>query len=324
MNAVYLVPVNRLRGLLACSTLWLFLCVTTVSSGALGQVPAAENLQSESRFSKTARYLDSAAPQLRSEFAATALTHLIDGYLEEVRLARQEARSVGAPVSLGGWSMAVNRYASQIVFLLKDIELGLPVRLTVAEETALSIAVGDRVFILSHPRLNQQHLLEQEILMDFCASRRCEKFSPPGTEPASMIATSIYIRPEWAFTIRGPVCSYQGIAVHFSSRKNLAKSRLICEQFLQEVILLTNEISWQRGLAVPIDWGEVEIQPTSRRAEHTVRLNRLGDAVIVTTPLLYGNPRLLGHILPWIRQWLTNPQDASIALNADHYGWIEP
>jgi hypothetical protein len=126
------------------------------------------------------------------------------------------------------------------------------------------------------------------------------------------------------FTARGPVCSYQGIKVHFKNGKNLAKSRLICAQFLQEVITLANEMSWQRALAVPIQWSELEILPTTRRAEHTVRLNGLGDTAVAAVPLLYGNPRLLGHILPWIRQWVANPQEASIQLEADHYGWGEP
>ena len=324
MNAVCPALMNKGLSILVASTLWLFLWMTAISPTVVAQMPDAESTESQSRFQRTVQYLQDASPRLRGEFAAIALTHLIDGYLEEMQLAHEEVRSAGVQANLRGWSLAVNHYANQIPLLLEGIELGLPVRLTRVGEKSLAITVTDRTIILSHPRLDQQNFLEHEILMDFCAGHPCEQFTPHDTEPASMSASRVYVRPDWMFTARGPVCSYQGIKVHFKNGKNLAKSRLICAQFLQEVITLANEMSWQRALAVPIQWSELEILPTARRAEHTVRLNRLGDTAVATVPLLYGNPRLLGHILPWIRQWVANPQEASIQLEADHYGWGEP
>ena len=324
MNAVYPVPSNKRRSLLAFGPLWLCIWTVSLSDPAIAQMSAAESATSLSRFQKTALYVQSAAPPLRSEFAAIALTHLIEGYHEEVRLALDEERSTRTNTSLREWSAAANQYASQIPLLLEDIELGLPVWLAITNVKPLLITVADRVVILSHPRLKQQGFLEQAILMDFCASRRCEKFAPASAETGATFTPNVYVRPDWTFTINGPVCSYQGITVNFKSAKNLAKSRAICSQFLQEVIVLANEISWQRGLAVPIHWSELDIQSMAPRPEHTVRLNELGDTAVAVIPLLYGNPRLLGHTLPWIRQWLANPQEANIELNADQYGWIEP
>ncbi|MFL3655229.1 MAG: hypothetical protein ACJ04P_09150 [Halioglobus sp.] len=307
--------------LLAASTLSLFLWSTAVSVKAVAQVDASERPANQSRFHRTVQYLQDASPRLRGEFSAIALTHLIDGYQEEARLARAELRAAGAHARLRGWSLAVNRYASQISLLLDDIALGLPVRLISVGETSVAITVTNRMMILSHPRLEQQHFLEHEILADFCASYRCDQFTPLDTEPAPLFASSIYVRPDWMFTERGPICSYQGIKVYFKSGSNLGASRVICKQFLQEVIALTNELSWQRGLAVPIQWSALEIQPGARKAEHIVRLNVRGDTAAVNIPLLYGNPRLLGHILPWIREWMADPHEASIQLEADHYGW---
>ena len=324
MNAVCPAPMKKGLSILVASTLWLFLWTTAISLPVMAQMSDADRADSQSRFQKTAQYLQDASPRLRGEFAAIALTHLIDGYLEEMQLAHKDTRSAGAHANLRGWSLAVNHYANQISLLLGDIELGLPVHLTRVGEQSLAITVTDRTIILSHPRLEQQNFLEHDILLDFCARHRCEQFTPHDTEPAPVSVSSVYVRPHWMFTARGPVCSYQGIKVHFKSGKNLAKSRLICDRFLQEAIILANEISWQRALAVPIQWSELEIQPAVGRAEHTVRLNGLGDTVVVPVPLLFDNPRLLGHILPWIRQWLANPQEASIQLEADHYGWGDP
>ena len=119
------------------------------------------------------------------------------------------------------------------------------------------------------------------------------------------------------------MCAYQGIEVHFKNEENLAESRAICNQFLQEVISVATEISWQQALAVAIQWSELEIQATAGGAEHLLRLNGLGDAAAVTAPLLYADPRLFGHILPWVRQWLVNREEASIQLEAHHYDWGE-
>jgi hypothetical protein len=324
MNAVCPALMNKGLSISVASTLWLFLWATAISPTAVAQMSDAESTESQSRFQRTVQYLQDASPRLRGEFAAIALTHLIDGYLEEMQLAHGEVRSAGVQANLRGWSLAVNHYANQIPLLLGDIELGLPVRLARVGEKSLAITVADRTIILSHPRLEEQNLLEQEILMDFCTSHPCEQFTRHDTDPVPMFVSRVYVRPDWTFTARGPVCSYQGIKVHFKNEKNLAKSRLICARFLQEVIILANEMSWQRALAVPIQWSELEILPIARRAEHTVKLNGVGDTAVAAVPLLYGNPRLLGHILPWIRQWVANPPEASIQLEADHYGWGEP
>jgi hypothetical protein len=275
----------------------------------------------QSRFQRTVQYLQNASPQLRGEFATVALESLADAYMEEARFASGEARLPRAPANLRGWSVAVNRFARQIPLLLDDIEFGLPVRLFIGGDKSLAVVVADRTVMLSHPRLNQQNMFEQAILTKFCDTHSCELFTPGEGAPEPIAASSGYVRPDWIFTTQGAVCSYRGITVRFKSQHNLAQSRLICEQFLQEVMFLTNAISWQQGLAVPIEWSEIEIQPAPRRPEHIVRLNKLGDTVLASIPVIYGSPLLLEHVIPWVRQWLANRQAAEIELDAETYGW---
>jgi hypothetical protein len=55
-----------------------------------------------------------------------------------------------------------------------------------------------------------------------------------------------------------------------------------------------------------------------------VQINALGDSVLVTVPMLYGSPELLHDVLPWIRQRVSNQQEAGISLDAERYGWQNP
>ncbi len=302
----------------------LLLWVTTVCFMSASQSSAAQDAASQSRFQRTVEYLQSAAPELRGEFAAIALTHLTAAYSAEAQLARAQARTSGRAANLGGWSAMVDHYAHQMPVLLADIDMGLPVRLTIGGEQSLAITVADRTVIVSPPRLNQQDAFEQAILLDFCATHSCEQFSPAAAAPESVPPPAVAIRPDWTFSTQGSVCSYQGINVAFENNKSLAHSRLICAQFLSEVMTLSDELAWQQRHGVAIEWSELDIQAVPHGPEHTVPLNALGDALLVTVPLLYRSPGLLQQVVPWLRGRVDRQQGISIELHADDYGWQKP
>jgi hypothetical protein len=249
---------------------------------------------------------------------------LADAYLAEAQLARADARAAGRDTSLRGWSATVDYYARQMPVLLDDIELGLPVRLTMGGEQSLAITVGDRTVMVSPPRLNQQSAFEQGILAEFCARHSCEQFSAGNGEQESIFSATARVRPHWMFTAQGQVCSFQGIKVRFQNEKNLANSRLICEQFLLEVTTLTDALALQQRHGVLIEWDNMDIQSTPQSPEHMVRLNAPGDSVVVVVPMLYRSPDLLQRVIPWIRERLSNQTEASIELDADQYGWQKP
>jgi hypothetical protein len=285
---------------------------------ARAEVPEPEHL---SRFQRTAQYLQVAPHELRSDFAAIALANLASAYFAEARLAREQARK---HPHLMSWSVRVDRYASQMRLLLEDIELGFPVRLSLGGEKSLAITVADRTVILSHPRLYEQSVFEQGILETFCARHHCEQFAPGGRGEAPIPLSSSRVRPQWSFTAHESTCTYQGIAVRFQNTRNMANARLICEQFMLEVMTLTDELAWQGRHAVPIEWGQLLIQPTPHRPEHMLQVNGLGDTILVTVPMLYQSPGLFSRVLPWIRQRLAGQAQASLELDATDYGWQKP
>ncbi|MEZ5502552.1 MAG: hypothetical protein R3E50_07745 [Halioglobus sp.] len=212
-------------------------------------------------------------------------------------------------------------YARQLPLLVEDIELGLPVELGIAGDKSVVVTIADRSVILSHPRLNLQGAFEQEILADFCSRHSCEEVSTGLPENNPIPVSSAQVRPEWSFTTEGPVCTYEGITLRFKSGQNIATSRVICEQFLQEVVTLANELTWQQNNGALIDWRGMEIQATPHRPGHIVRINTAGDSVLVTIPLLYRSPALFERLLPWLQQRLDDQVPTTIELDAYQYGW---
>jgi len=296
------------------------LWVLAASLAAIAQDAARPEGEPRSRFVRTVEYLQDASPEARSAFAITALSHLAGAYGAEARLARNNGQGAG----LRAWSATVDQYASQIQLLLDDVELGLPVRLVIEGDSSLAISVADRTVILSHPRLSQQGALEQDILKDFCSTQDCEAIQPHLASLEPIPASAARIRPSWNFTERGSNCSYRGITVTFRSDLNTANARVICEQLLQEVEVLYAELAGQSLHGVEIQWEQLDIRASPGRPEHAVRLNALGDSVLVIVPLLYASPGLLQQVLPWFRQALENAPPVSIELDADSFGWQKP
>jgi hypothetical protein len=281
----------------------------------------AENVAPQSRFQRTVGYLQSVSPELRVEFASIAVAKIAAAYDTEAQLAREEASSPDGDAMLKAWSVAVDRYARQMPLLLDDIELGMPVGLLLGGNEYLAISVADRTLILSHPRPSQQSAFEQEILAAFCARHSCESFLVEGSDSRPISVSRRHVKPDWHFTQQRWSCSYSGMSVQFGNEGSLSNARLICQQFMQEIVALADEFAWQRRHAVPIQWEELVIETTPHRPEHMVRLNEIGDSVLVAIPLLYGNPGLLEKITPWIQGRLAHQEQVNIELNADSLGW---
>lgn len=300
----------------------LLLLVPSLGLFAMGGAAAGEaKAAGDSRFQRTVVYMREATPGLRADFADTALRHLSVAYTLEAELAREEAGMPGGDRTLLAWSVAVEQYASALPLLLEDIELGFPVELSVAREESPGVAVAGRTVILSHPRPDQQSVFEGAVLADFCARHDCEQFTPGTDSPQPIPVTTTLVKPDWSFTEKGPICAYRGIEVRFSGNRELARHRMICEQFLQEVMTLIDELAWQRRHAVKIDWDGLVIKLTPHRPEHRVQLNANGESILLAVPLLYGSPGLLQDITGWLRLRLDGDQSATLQIEAVQYGW---
>ncbi len=309
-----------------CCVFWM-LCLAFCARAQTLEEAAGTGL---SRFERTVAYLQHAPAEQQADFVIAALAELVAVYMAEADLARAgSARPEGSPRSnLLGWSVAVNEYADQLLLVLDEVERGQAVSLRLSHLGPAVVTVADQVVILGHPRADQQGAFEQQVLNDFCSRHECRQLTAAATtgdRPAPIPVTVVRVNPVWAFTASGQVCSIDELEVVFnnSGNGNIATLRGICEQFVQELAALANELAGQQGHGVAIEWDELVVTATPGRPEHVVRVNAAGDSVLVTVPLLFASPKLLADIKPWLAARVGGKPASTVRLDAASYGWLE-
>ena len=331
---------------------WFLLCLLCVALGAPAdsreEEPGAgthsrreEPGAGMSRFERIVVYLQDAPAAQQTDFAIVALAELVAVYMAEADLARAgSAQAQGSPrAGQLGWSVAVDEYANQLLLVLDELEQGQPVTLRPGQPGPAVVTVAGQVVILGHPRADQQGAFEQRVLTDFCSRHDCVTATvatATTTAPTAVTATTattaqaepipvtiVRVNPLWTFTASGPVCSIDGIEVAFNSSSNLASLRGICGQFVQELAALANELAGQRRHGVALEWDAFLVTATPGGPEHLVRLNAAGDSVLITVPLLFGNPNLLADVKPWLAARVGGEAAPTVRLDAAKYGWLE-
>jgi hypothetical protein len=300
---------------------WLIACSATSAQTLHAQPLTEVSGAYGSRYQRTVLNLQWETPEVQGEFASSALAELAEVYMAEADLARKQAVLGQGNPKLRSWSYAVDQYANQLSFVLDDIELGMPVTLRVSRQKSVTVSVADRAVMLNHPRADQQAAFEQRILQDFCGRQDCKSLTveSPSSEPIPVSASQV--SPQWLFSENSAVCSHDGIQVSFAGNRNLARYRATCQQLLQEMSTLATELAWQQRHGVVVDWDNLMISPTPGRPEHLVKLNRAGDSILATLPLIYHSQGLLADITPWLQQRFNKPEPKVVQLEASHYGW---
>ncbi|WP_205743124.1 hypothetical protein [Halioglobus maricola] len=274
-----------------------------------------------SRYQRTVSALTMGDEETRGQFASVALFELAEVYMAEADLARGEARESEEAGRLLSWSRAVEQYASQLLLVLEDIELGFPVELRSHEREVPAVEVAGRIVMLAHPRKDQQPAYERAVLSRFCSGHACKQLTQTLSDEAPIPMSAASVAPHWDFSATGPVCSSNGLSLAFHAGGQLAAQRSLCAQLLQEAEVLATELAWQQRHSVNVDWDGLKILPTPQRPQHLVLLNEAGDSLLLTLPLIYGTPGLLQKLSPWLRQRHQAAGAASLALVAAELGW---
>lgn len=282
-----------------------------------------------SRFQRLVASLADSEAASRSRFARIALLEMAEIHLAEAGLARNQSPLESQPERLLGWALSVESYAGQILRLHEEVEQGAPVSLLPVPIADTGIIVGERSVIISHPRRDQQQALEQAILQAFCAQEDCLLLLAAEVDqvPEPIPETRSGRAPDWSFTASGPVCEQDGLRVRFPAAGSrapggLAQYRSLCRQLFAELQQLAAELRWQQHQGVVPDWSAITINAVPHRTEHSIRLNRSGDSLLLAVPLLHGTPGLLQRVLPWLRSLVAPGAPAEMLLDAGELGWL--
>ena len=306
------------------------LFVTVLAQQALAEKavePAGNDTQS--RFQRTLLSAQRAESDVRADFAAIMLSELSAALSAEINLVENEIKQGVGQRKLRGWVVAVKQYLQLLYRVQIRIEEGFDVRLSLGPGDQPEVWVDHRAIIAVHPRPGHQALLEQAILSEFCATRDCARFTAaksghPVAEGAPIPISHGAVRPAWRFDAAGPVCELRGLSVRFSASSEIGQYRALCEQFLLEAVRLVDDIAWQQRHGVALDWGGMAVTAFPGRPGQVLQLNRAGDTILVSMPIIHGTEGLLARLLPWIRGELRSGETRPLSFDAREEGWEIP
>ncbi len=300
--------------------LYFSVCVALLSLSAHAWSAAVDGTQS-SRFERTAALAREGGAETRATFVLAALGQLALAYEEEAALALAELDAGNSDPELAGWANAVRRYAQQFSLLIDDARDGFPVSIAVGGDSPVAITVAERTVILNHPRPAQQAVFEQAVIAEFCTANSCSALVQEPGKASGSFAQLGPVRPSWAFDADGALCGHQGVRVRFPVNSDMSGARALCREFVQEAVLLANEVAWQVRHGVEVGWEALKVHPVPGQDNYRLQLNEQGDAVLAPVPILGLNPQLVDLIAPWMRDRVTGPGERTVDIPADMLGW---
>ncbi|MEH6582686.1 MAG: hypothetical protein V7754_12175 [Halioglobus sp.] len=317
------------KALLPLFFITLFFCLGTAHATTPPPKPTANsastttNTAQASRFKRTAQALNENPNTPLTLFANIALSELIQIYLAEADLARNEAHERDNNQKLMRWAQAVDQFSSQLLLVLDDVDDGFPISLSVAATGPVGLTVADRIILLTHPRADQQRAYEQRVLSDFCSREKCLALLEPAESLAPIPVTTPYEQAQWSFSETGPQCHSNSVAiqVRFANARQLPRLRALCTQLFFEVASLVAEIRWQMRHGVVVDWAVLSLTPTPGQPQHLLTLNSSGDSALLSLPLLYGTQGLLAILNNWLPAEVASGEQEILLLDGAELQW---
>ncbi|MFK8046873.1 MAG: hypothetical protein AB8B81_00425 [Halioglobus sp.] len=279
--------------------------------------------RTDSLFDRTVSAVRQSPQNHRVEFAIVALRELVETYIAEADLARKEGSEKNDDTKLTGWATSVDRFASQLLIALEDVESGFPVDLSETASGTIGLTIADRMIVLAHPRADQQRAYEQRVLMEFCSRKNCSSMLREAEDRDSVPLSIAPISPLWNFTQDGAVCisDVDEIQIQFHATRNMSRVRSQCLELLRELRSLREAINRQIRHGVQVEWKNLALLNTPDKPEHLVILNGAGDSALLALPLLYSNPEVLMRFGRWSSSITKNGETESLRLKAENIVW---
>jgi hypothetical protein len=304
-------------------TYLIFTISLTVNLLLVSSAHAIVSDDSATRFHRTAIALQNDSGELRAKFVEIALMQMIEVYLAESDLARDEATRVDLDEKLRSWVLSVETYTEALILSVERVQAGAPVQLMVIDSGAVTVLIDDNLTILTHPRADQQRAYESNVLMLFCTGQRCAAFTQVARDTAPITETMPTLSPHWIFSGTTATCQGESgsISIEYQNQTNLAAMRSHCKQLFAEIRAVAAEMIRQSRHGVKLDWTVLEITSISQSTEYLLRFNSAGDSSVLSVPLMYASGKLIHDLRPWFVARVSRGPDPSLTLNGQVYGW---
>jgi hypothetical protein len=284
---------------------------------------AIDSDDSGSRFHRTAMALQTEPDEVRASFVEIALMQMIEVYLAESDLARDEAGRAEGNEKLSGWVVSVDAYTDALLETTELVQAGAPVELVFMDGGAVAALTEGKLTILAHPRAAQQSTFESNVLNFFCADRRCAELTTQTINAEPIAETQPTLNPHWIFNGNSAICQGESgsISIEYQSQSNLSVKRSHCKQLLAEIRLVVAEMIRQSRHGVELDWSLLALSPIPQSTAHLLRFNELGDSSVLSVPVIYASGNILWDLRPWFEARLSGAPDPTVDLLSSEYDW---
>ena len=276
-------------------------------------------------FKQVVAALQQESPGSQTRFATNALAVLVEIHLAEADLARNEAHELDQKEKLLGWAEAVDQFADLLMLVMHDVTAGFPVNFLTGSPGPVTLTVAGRMVLLSPPRADQQQAYELRVLSEYCSRGVCANtvVKDEASDPISL--SSPTQPPQWQFNEQGPVCFSDEDAIHvqFHSTDNLSLLRTHCEQLFFEIRSLQHEIRSRRAQGTALDWETMALFASPGEPEHRVQLNRSGDSLVLSLPLIYASPQLFELLRARLQAEGQSRAGEVLLIDSFQFGWEE-
>ncbi|MEH6592369.1 MAG: hypothetical protein V7746_19040, partial [Halioglobus sp.] len=301
----------------------LVLSFLTVNLFSAPWTNAFESDDPASRFLRTAMGLQDESDELRARFVEVALMQMIEVYLAESDLARDEANKAEAGQKLSGWVLSVNTYIEALMASAELLQSGAWVGLVFMDSGAVAALIEGKLTILAHPRAEQQSTFESNVLNTFCADGRCAFLSATAINVEPIAETQPTRSPHWLFDGRNATCQGESgsISIEYTNQINLSAMRAHCKQLFIEIRLVAAEMIQQSRHGVKLDWEVLALSAVPQSTEHLLRFNSLGDSSVLSVPFIYASGDILLDLRPWFSARVLGGPSPKVNLVGSDYGW---
>ena len=313
---------------------------------------ASEINLSRSKLIQLALHLEVADQQLQYDFSRIAIIEMFNTYEQELHrsqthLTKLSSKRAKKKAKIRGWQIATRTYLKTLDQYLFSMDSGVPLEFLISRQNKIIILIGEQPVIISGPNSGSDKQIEHNIVEQFCLQYDCREYFQetsyitdessvktslePEVGESSVEKSSVenyidsYSETSGSWTIHSDLkadfITGNGLIFKFSNIKNRFLKEAWAIGISRELTQLIEYLRITQQKGHKIQWSSLSMHelPLTDSA-YKIIVNKDGDYIKMSLPLLGKNPALFIQLIPWSQSYFENKTDYRMIIKkADGY-----
>ncbi|MCP5150441.1 MAG: hypothetical protein H6983_17540 [Ectothiorhodospiraceae bacterium] len=243
------------------------------------------------------------------ELARIVLREMQIEYSGEVDRALTERGPRKRAADRASWARSTAGFVDRLVMLEETLYDADRIAVRAQPDGSVLLVVGREKVLVSSPRIGRQRDLEARIVEQFCLETGCPGLDAVASADSGGLAgighppAATVLGGEWSAG-DGEGTTYttsDGLRFDFRDMRRMDRKREAAEIVVRELRELAVVLGSLTSQGVPVDWNAITVSESASGGGHAVRVNRLGDYVVLDLSALARAPQLVALGVPWLR-----------------------